>query len=354
MKRILSTILLLIFFVTLAGADFVQSAGETPVTVNINTSKTYQTIDGFGFFGGMKVWWGDSNPRGFYTDEWLNKIIGDLGMTIWRNELYPNNPVGSTTSTSSQDANWAKQKVLVAAMKKKADDLGEPLKVILTVWSPPGEYKVTSSFGWIGDVGTRGTTPTNNTKNGGTLNPLKYKEYAQWIIDGLNLYKAEGVDVFAISLQNEPWFSQTFNSCTYTNQWYVDLLKNCVPIIKGAFPNVKIFGSEAMLGTEADVVKSNYKLFYTSSIMKDSSALKNIDVFAFHGYSNGVLATAIAQHKTLWESAYSNFSVPANKPLWMTETSGYTENWIANGSKPGALDLGIAIASSLKYGKSSA
>jgi len=241
---------------------------------------------------------------------------------------------------------------MIIALKNKAEALGEPLKVILTVWSPPGEFKINCTIAWSGDTAATRGGAHNSTINGGTLDPTKYAAYAQWIIDGLNMYKNIGVDVYAISLQNEPLFSEPYNSCRNTNAWYCDLLNQVVPIVKHSFPNVKIFGSENMLGMEADPDKNNFNYFYTKAIL--GGALTNIDVLAYHGYSDGVQATAISRHKALWESAYKNFQVPSKKPSWMTETSGYVDTWLASSGKPGALDLGIAIASSLKYGKASA
>ena len=346
-KRLLSTILVLAIALTLLGVDTVKSANSTSVTIKVDTTKKFQTIDGFGFFGAQDVWWGSQNPNSFYSDAWLEKIVSDLGMTIWRNELQPYNPVDSNNASNSQSANWSKQNNMIQALKNKSIDKGEPLKVILTVWSPPGEFKIDcpdlagQPNSWV----TRGGSH-NSTLNGGTLNPLKYREYAQWIIDGLKLYKSAGVDVYAVSLQNELLFVEPYNSCVYTCQWYTDLLNNVVPIIKASFPNVKIFGAENMLDSEASNPTSNY----TGTIIQDPATLKNIDIFAFHGYSDGVQATAIEKHKALWETAYENFYVPTKKPLWMTETSGFGENWLANGT-PGSLDLGIAIESSLKYGK---
>jgi len=351
MKKIIATILVIMFLFVWTGVDFVHSAGETPVTINVDTTKTYQTIDGFGFFGAQDVWW-TGNNAGLVSDAWLTKIVSDMGITMWRNELQPYNPVDSLTASNSLDAPWSKQKDMIIALKNKAAALGEPLKVILTVWSPPGEFKINCTIKWAGDTAATRGGAHNSTKNGGTLDPTKYAAYAQWLIDGLNMYKNIGVDVYAISLQNELLFSQTFNSCQYTNAWYVDMLNQVVPIVKRSFPNVKIFGAESMLGMEADTTKNNFNLFYTKAII--NGALNNIDVLAYHGYSDGVQATAIAQHKALWESAYKNFQVPSKKPSWMTETSGYVDTWLASASKPGALDLGIAIQSSLKYGKASA
>jgi hypothetical protein len=90
---------------------------------------------------------------------------------------------------------------MVQALKAKADQLGVDMRMILTVWSPPGEFKWQSTMSWAGDVNaTRGPGPQgdyyperaiwpDNTAIRGTLNPNKYSEYATWLSQGLDMYK---------------------------------------------------------------------------------------------------------------------------------------------------------------------
>ncbi|MBW3545766.1 MAG: RICIN domain-containing protein, partial [Bacteroidetes bacterium] len=126
------------------------------VTLSIDKNTRHQTIDGFGFFGARDVWWGSSDPAHFYSEAWLDKIVSDLGISIWRNELYPHNPPTGNT-TPNQDAHWDEQRPMVQALKAKADQYGVDMKVILSVWSPPGEFKWESEFSWAGDENaTRG------------------------------------------------------------------------------------------------------------------------------------------------------------------------------------------------------
>jgi len=50
-----------------------------------------QTIDGFGFFGAQGPWWGwhsEMKPSEWVSDAWVSLVLDDLGITIWRNELY--------------------------------------------------------------------------------------------------------------------------------------------------------------------------------------------------------------------------------------------------------------------------
>ena len=132
------------------------SSASTSITmpsidISVNYSNTFQTIEGFGFFGARDVWWASDDAEHFYDDAWLEMVIGDLGLSMWRNELYPHVPVTSNT-TDNQDAHWEKQKPMAQALKAKADEYNVDLRVILTAWTPPGEFKWKAwGYSWPGD-----------------------------------------------------------------------------------------------------------------------------------------------------------------------------------------------------------
>lgn len=328
-----------------------KSAKNTnAIDITINKNVKHQTIDGFGFFGPMRTWWSSSDPNFFSTDAWLDLVISDLGITIWRNEWFP----PEESWDQGQDANWDVQKVMVKKLQAKADFYKVDLKQIVTIWTPPAAYKWWCSFAWAGDENAErgpGGADVNNTwstKNGGTLNPGKYDDYANYLKTCLAAYKAQGINLYALSLQNEPMFSMSYNSCTYTSAWYNDLLTNVVPKIKTTYPNVKIFGSENMLDMEGKDI--NWPYFYHAAIKKSAAATKNIDILAVHGYSDGVLASSGSELSKYWTNHKTQFSAPMNKKAWMTETSGYENSWTTVGSKPGALALASDILTGLVYG----
>jgi len=319
--------------------------------LNIDKNKVYQTIEGFGFFGARDCWWESDDPAHFYSDEWLKLILEDLGITMWRNEIYPNNPVDSNISVQPQSGNWYKQKDAVVALVKRAKELDIPLKIILSVWSPPGEWKVDCTDIWndYENADLTRSKPYPFTKEGGTLSPKHYVDYGNWLVAALDMYRKAGVEVYALSLQNEAMFWEPYNSCAYTHDWYCELLKNVVPVIKKSYPDVKIFGSENMLSFEAALIHKNFR--FHEAIVNDKKALENLDVFAIHGYNDGIKAEAVENHKKYWTLNTKRYFDTTGKPQWMTETSGFFEEWETEPEKPGAMDLAIAIQSSLIYGQ---
>jgi glucuronoarabinoxylan endo-1,4-beta-xylanase len=314
--------------------------GSAKKNITIDKSIKYQTIDGFGFFGANDVWWASEN---LWSESWGDKVIKDLGITIWRNEWFPPSTPGVT-----QDADWNKQKPVVQGLKTKADQYGVNLKFIISVWSPPADMKWLSGFSWAGDPNATRNAGTVSTKNGGTLNPEKYNEYADWMKSCIQAYKDLGIDLYALSLQNEPLFTEPYNSCTYTTSWYCDLLNNVVPSIKTTFPGVKIFGAENMLEMEGK--SNNWPYFYHQGIKNNSTAADNIDILAVHGYSDGVSASSGSELAKMWTNHTEQFSIPMNKPAWMTETSGYTDSWTGSDKTPGAINLAMDIYSGLNFG----
>ncbi len=343
--NLVSGIFILVLFLSCkkGGSDPATDPVLPEVSILIDKSVKYQTIEGFGFFGAFDVWWGTT----MWNDAWGEKVISDLGISIWRNEIFPPSIPGAT-----QDADWDKQKPVVLGLKSKADKYNVNLKFIATVWSPPADLKWECSLTWAGDQNATRNPGNVSTKNGGTLNPNKYTEYADWLISHLQLYKDAGVDLYGLGLQNELMFRQTFNSCMYTSAWYNDMVNAVVPKIKTSFPNVKIFGAENMLEMEGK--DNNWPVFYHAGIKKDAITTANIDILAVHGYSDGIAPSTGSELAKMWTNHAEQFSTPMNKQAWMTETSGYTESWEMTGAKPGALNLAMDIHAALYYGNISA
>ena len=304
--------------------------------VTIDTATQYQTIDGFGFFGAMDDWWSDAGN--LYSDAWGNQVINDLGITIWRNEYY--------SEEANQDANWAKQKPVVQGLKAVADAANVPLKFIFTVWTPPSSMKCTVASV---QAGTNPCTANpDGLKNGGTLDPSKYAAYAQWLEAGVKNYADAGINLYALSPQNEPMFVESYNSCVYDVDAtklnaYAKMIEAVVPAVRKVDPAVKIFGTENMLELEGQ------PYFYSKYM--DSAGWGNLDILAYHGYQDGVAPTAGSQLATYWSYVRTNWDTPHAKTAWMTETSGYTDGW---SDSNGARDLAFAIYAALNYGQASA
>ncbi len=102
---------------------------------------------------------------------------------------------------------------------------GEKIRLLASPWSPPA---------WMKD--------NKDMNNGGKLLPEYRQTWAEYYVKFLDAYHAEGVDVFALSVQNEPAAVQTWDSCVYSAEEERDFIKDHLgPAIKNsAFSDTKI------------------------------------------------------------------------------------------------------------------
>ena len=179
-----------------------------------------------------------------------------------------------------------------------------------------------------------------------------YEEFGHWLADGIALYEELGIDIYAISPQNEPLFEQFYNSCFYRVDWYAEMLEQSMPVVRERYPDVKVFGSENMLEMEG---LDDRRWFYHYHLMnRNPAALDELDIWSVHGYSDGVAPTETARASAAWRNHYEDYAEPSGKPTWMTETSGFEDRWLSETNQPGALDLGLAIHAALNFGNISA
>ena len=85
---------------------------------------------------------------------------------------------------------------------------GASVSLLASPWSPPAWMK------------------TNNSMNhGGSLKPKYADAWARYYVKYLEAMDKEGLDVFAISVQNEPAATQTWDSCVYSAEEERDFVK---------------------------------------------------------------------------------------------------------------------------------
>ena len=302
-----------------AGNWSAQSATLTVTTagasanydVTINKSARNQTIDGFGFFGAQNTWW--SGASSLWSDAWGDQVISDLGITIWRNEHYP----------PSDNLNHAGRELGEAASRRagaqaQGGSIRRKPQVHLHRVEPAGVDEGARHQQHARD---RRAPPRRHQAGRRARSDASTASSPRGWAPGIENYRAEGIEPYAVSPQNEPFFVQGFNSCWYKQEWYPEMLIGAMSILKANYPNVRVFGSEGMLEMEA--ADHNWQWFYHKQILDSPQARANIDILAVHGYSDGVAPTSGSTLGHLWQSHKQHFADPMNKKQWMTETSGY-------------------------------
>lgn len=319
-----------------------QTYAQSKVT--IDPTKEYQTIQGFGAFGGIKAYW---EPPPFYTDSFIDYFLDDLGATIVRTNIFWDlEPVNDNSSSNNLDlskfnyragSNLARQIPYYIALREAGLK-----KLIATSWTPPDWMKLHDDPDRIPEQCYNcNNCPTGDSRRkvcGGRLDPKYYREYAEYLLAYVKILKQEtGIDLYAISIQNEPFFANPFESNVVKPEEYGALLN----VVGGKFRQegltTKIFGPEHMAEWSWGVQQN-----YVSNIFSNEEPNPYLDVYAVHGYVDGVAPDYGSAEG--WTALKNNISDEYQKPLWMTETSGYPQ------TPEGGMDLAKSMYLALRFG----
>lgn len=338
---IMKKFLILLFFFPLW-----DITAQSKITVDL--AKEHQTIQGFGAFGGIKAYW-EQPP--FYTDAFVNKFLDDLGSTIVRTNIFWDlEPTNDNNSSNNLDlskfnykagSNLAKQLPYYNALKEAGLK-----KLIATSWTPPAWMKLHDDPDRTPEecYNCNGCPVGDPARNvcGGRLDPQYYDEYAEYLLAYVKILKQEtGIDLYAISIQNEPFFANPFESNVVKPEEFGTLLNVVGKKFRQQGLSTKIFGPEHMAEWSWGVQQN-----YVSNIFSNGEVNSYLDVYAVHGYVDGVAPDYGSADG--WTALKTNISEAYDKPLWMTETSGYPQ------TLQGAMDLAKSIYLAMRFGDISA
>ncbi|MBD3243896.1 MAG: hypothetical protein GF331_25110, partial [Chitinivibrionales bacterium] len=327
-RRILSPVV----FVLCAALVFPAGA----VDIVIDCDQRYQQMEGIGAH--LYNW--SAYTKDYYpTDQFLDDYLGDLGNSMVRFEMHPNlctaelqlvdmESYGNYTMELSDDGvAW------VCTTLANIVTRDPSVKVIGTVWSPPG---------WMKDNG--------RTCCGGHLQPAYYEHYARYLYQWYTFMQNEfGVTLYAMSTQNELRFYEPYNSCIYDPVAYRDMMKVVGAYFDSQGCPVKFFGPEDMTHWADKVVE------FIDAIMQDPDARDDLDIIATHGYLDGVISGGGTPEENMELYLLTR---QHGLPYWMTETSGEDWHWEdglgfnSNGTpREGALNgLATKMHTSFVYG----
>lgn len=259
----------------------------------IDTQKEYQLIRGFGGINHPE--WTGADLSAAQRQTSFGNGDNELGLSVLRVFVNP-------------DKNQWYRAVETA---KFANKMGA--YVFASPWEPP------SSIAEKGD----------GTYQGGKvhLNKSNYGAYAQHLNDFGTYMKNQGVDLFSISVQNEPDYAHDWTG--WTSDETTDFLANYGHLIT----STRMMSPETFQYTNKD---------YYNKILNNSKAFANTDVFATHMYGT--------QRSQMDFSALEN----CGKEIWMTEV--YVPNSEADSANrwPEALQVGENIHNAMVVGNMSA
>ncbi|MEI6945645.1 cellulose binding domain-containing protein [Paraflavisolibacter sp. H34] len=268
MKRILCTphVLKALLLLLIAGIQCTVFGQARVASVKINKSVAFQKITGFGAFV--------NSPQFGYnhmTPAEIQQVWGagsQAGCNIMRIFI----PTG--------ESNWA-QTIPTA---QQAKSLG--LKIFASPWSMPTEWKTVNIIGSQYD--------SSGIKKEVYLKPEHYGDYARYLNNFVLLLRANGVELDAISLQNEPDYKVDYAGCVWTTSQMTKFLREFSDSI-----------TCPVLAPETVGMPDNY-----ANALGASDVLPKFKIFGGHQY--GGIGTAIKNLQA------------KGKELWMTE---FLVNW---------------------------
>lgn len=232
------------------------SAGAQ-TTDSINFSTTYQTIRGFGT---STAW------QPVLSSAQANNLFGtgpgQVGLTILRSRIDPSSTTGGS--------NWATER----SNAQQAQSINSQVIVFATPWTPPAVWK------------------TNNSVDDGALLTADYDNFANYLNAFIAYEKAGGVNLYAISVQNEPDFLPSYESCGYSGAQMDAFIAK-----EGGKINTRL------MMPESDTFNTNE----SDPTLNDSNAVGFVSIVAGHTYGTNPFYYTNAKNK--------------GKDVWMTEVT---------------------------------
>jgi glucosylceramidase len=301
------------------------SATNDQQIIDVDQTKTFQTIDGFGccLTGGsaMHLIRMDAASRAellkdlFATDS-THIGISYLRVSIGASDLndhafsYNDLPAGKT-DPDLKAFSLEPDRANVIPILKEVLAINPDITILGSPWSPPA---------WMKD---------NHDTKAGSLKPECYDAYAKYFVKYIKGMKAEGIHIDAITVQNEPLNPKNNPSLLMLAQEQADFIKNSLgPTFAAAGINTKII----LYDHNCDHPE------YPVSILNDPAVKKYVDGSAFHLYAGRIeaLSEVHAAHpdKNIyfteqWTGASDNLN-KALAPHVQDLIIGATRNWSRN------------------------
>ncbi len=251
--------------------------------IEVNTDKTFQEMDGFGFSltGGSAFH--INNMSAAKRLELLTELFAfdkeNIGISYLRISLgasdldaevfsYNDLPAGETDLKMEKFSLAPDKKFLIPVLKEILA-INPEIKIMASPWSPPTWMK------------------TNNSSKGGSLKPEFYDAYAKYFVKYVQEMQKEGIMIDAITVQNEPLHPGNNPSLLMPATEQTDFIKRSLgPAFKAAGVKTKII----IYDHNAD------KPEYPITVLNDPEAKKYIDGSAFHLYG-GVIENVSKVHE---------------------------------------------------------
>jgi glucosylceramidase len=253
---------------------FTSSPAKEPI-IDVDDSKTFQTIDGFGFAvtGGSAQLLMHMDPekraailRELYADDGNNIGSSYIRVSVGASDMndhvysYDDIPAGETDPTMAKFS-LDPDRADVIPVLKEILAINPKIKILASPWSAPLWMK------------------TTGVARGGVLKPEYFAAYADYFVKYIQGMQAAGIPIDTLTIQNEPLNEKNTPSMLMLESEQQDFIKNHLgPAFKKA-------------GIKTKIVLYDHNLdhpLYPLTILRDPAANKYIDGTGFHLYGGTV------------------------------------------------------------------
>jgi len=292
-----------------------KSSKDNPIYENhvlINPLVTYQTHLGFGgAITEASAYTMSEQMKNTHYQEVINAYFSKQGLNYNLVRLHMNSCDFSlenysyvqTGDRKLETFDISREERWVLPFVKEALLRSDQLKILISPWSPPAYMK------------------TNNDMNhGGKLLAEFRNVWAQYYVKFIQELNKRNIDVWALTVQNEPAAVQTWDSCIYSAQEEGDFIKNHLgpALNKSGLNDIKVLIWDHNL----DII-----LERAVPILSDDQASQYVWGTAFHWYVAEVPENLSKLHA-----------------LFPDKHLLFTEGCIEGGPRPGAWDTGERYA----------
>lgn len=265
--------------------DFATGKDDRFLTIQVDTAQQFQPIEGFGFTltGGsaMLLHGMGATERAALLQEFFGKNDNSIGVSYLRLSIgasdldasvfsYDDLPAGQTDPTL-QYFNLSKDTLHLIPILKEILAINPDISLMGSPWSPPVWMK------------------TNGSSVGGNLKTEFYGTYAQYFVKYIQAYQALGIEIDAVTPQNEPQHGGNNPSMVMSAAQQADFIKNHLgPAFQAAGITTKIIIWDHNCDNPG----------YPIEILDDPDAKAFVHGSAFHMYAGdaGALSTVHNAH----------------------------------------------------------
>jgi glucosylceramidase len=256
-------------------------------TITVDSATSFQTVDGFGYTltGGSATVINtlDANTKNNLLQELFGSTSNSIGISFLRISIGASDLNAAVFSyddvagdTSLTHFSLSPDEGDLIPLLKQIIAVNPSIKIIATPWSAPA---------WMKD---------NNNSVGGSLSSQYYNVYADYFVKYIQAMQAEGINIYAVTPQNEPLNPSNNPSMVMDATSEATFIKNN---LGPAFVAANISSRIIIYDHNCDHPD------YPTTILSDADAAKYIDGAAFHLYAGDISALSTVHN------AYSDKNV---------------------------------------------